>query len=179
MVNTLAANVKMSKASGCCRDRKDRQSALLEPEQGAEGPVFIPAWRFKGLLQVMETHMKSFTRIAAAAAIALAAGTASAYAACNGDTGTETVLGAASGATVGGLASHSIAGAAIGGVAGGLIGNAIGQSNNREDCRRDAYYYERDRQMAENGYYRDRYDYNRPPDSYVGRDGDVHDYPDD
>jgi hypothetical protein len=31
--------------------------------------------------------------------------------------------------------------------------------------------------MAENGYYRDRY--NRPPDSYVGRDGYVHDYPDD
>jgi len=123
--------------------------------------------------------MRSLTRIAAAAVVVLAAGTASAYAACNGDTGTETVLGAASGATVGGLASHSIAGAAIGGVAGGLIGNAIGQSNNREDCRRDAYYYDRDRQMAENGTYRDRYDYTRPPDSYVGRDGDVHDYPDD
>ncbi|HEY8256000.1 MAG TPA: glycine zipper domain-containing protein [Rhizomicrobium sp.] len=122
--------------------------------------------------------MKSFTRIAAAAALVMAAGTASAYAACNGDTGTETAMGAVSGAAVGGLASHSIAGAAIGGVAGGLIGNAIGQSNNREDCRRDAYYYDRDRQMAENGYY-DRYDYNRPPDSYVGRDGDVHDYPDD
>ena len=76
------------------------------------------------------------------------------------------MLGAASGATVGGLASHSIAGAAIGGVAGGLIGNAIGQSNNREDCRRDAYYYDRDRQRAENGTYRDRpdYTYNRPPD---------------
>jgi hypothetical protein len=127
----------------------------------------------------MEIHMRNFTRIAAAAAIVMAAGTASAYAACNGDTGTETVLGAGAGAAAGGLASHSIAGAAIGGVAGGLIGNAIGQSNNREDCRRDAYYYDRDRQMAENGYYRDRYDYNRPPDSYVGRDGDVHDYPDD
>ena len=127
--------------------------------------------------------MRSFTRIAAAAAVVLAAGTASAYAACNGDTGTETVLGAGAGAAAGGLASHSIAGAAIGGVAGGLIGNAIGQSNNREDCRRDAYYYDRDRQMAENGYYRDRpdydrYTYNRPPDAYVGHDGDVHDYPD-
>jgi hypothetical protein len=127
----------------------------------------------------MEIHMRSFTRIAAAAAVVLATGAASAYAACNGDTGTETVLGAGAGAAAGGLASHSIAGAAIGGVAGGLIGNAIGQSNNREDCRRDAYYYDRDRQMAENGYYRDRYDYNRPPDSYVGRDGDVHGYPDD
>jgi len=123
--------------------------------------------------------MRSFARIAAAAAIVMAAGTASAYAACNGDTGTETVLGAGAGAAAGGLASHSIAGAAIGGVAGGLIGNAIGQSNNREDCRRDAYYHDRDRQMAENGYYRDRYAYNRPPDSYVGGDGYVHDYPDD
>ncbi len=123
--------------------------------------------------------MRSFTRIAAAAAIVMAAGTASAYAACNGDTGTETVLGAGAGAAVGGLASHSIAGAAIGGLAGGLIGNSIGHSNNREDCRRDAYYYDRDRQMAENGYYRDRYAYNRAPDSYVGADGYVHDYPDD
>jgi branched-subunit amino acid ABC-type transport system permease component len=117
----------------------------------------------------MEVHMRSFAKIAAAAVVALGAGTASAYAACNGDTAPETVMGAASGAAVGGLASHSIAGAAIGGVAGGLIGNAIGQSNNREDCRRDAYYYDRDRDYAYN-------DYSRAPDSYVGRDGYVHDY---
>lgn len=87
--------------------------------------------------------MKGLGKIAAAAVLALGVGTVSASAACNGDTGTETVLGAASGAAVGGLASHSIAGAAIGGVAGGLIGNAIGSSNNREDCRREAYYEDR------------------------------------
>ena len=99
--------------------------------------------------------MNTVAKIAAAAIIALGAGTLSASAACDGDAGTETVLGAGSGALVGGLASHSIAGAAIGGVAGGLIGNSIGHSNNRADCRRaaarheyrrehDAYYIDRD-----------------------------------
>lgn len=117
--------------------------------------------------------MRSFAKIAAAAIIALGAGTLSANAACDGDASTETVLGAGSGALVGGLASHSVAGAAIGGIAGGLIGNSIGHSNNREDCRRDAYYYDRERE-------RQAYNtYNRPPDSYVGRDGRVYDYPDD
>lgn len=82
--------------------------------------------------------MTRFAKISAAAAIALAAGTISASAACNGDASTETVLGAGSGALVGGLASHSIVGAAVGGVAGGLIGNSIGHSNNRADCRRAA-----------------------------------------
>ena len=114
--------------------------------------------------------MRSFAKIAAAAAVVMVAGTASAYAACNGDTAPETVMGAASGAAVGGLASHSIAGAAIGGVAGGLIGNAIGQSNNAQDCRRDAYYDNRDRDYAYND------TYNRPPDSYVDDNGYVHDY---
>ena len=89
--------------------------------------------------------MKTMLKIAAASVMLIAAGTLSANAACNGDASTETVLGAGSGALVGGLATHSIAGAAIGGVAGGLIGNSIGQSNNREDCRRDAYY-DRDRE---------------------------------
>ena len=115
--------------------------------------------------------MKSFAKIAAAAVFALGAGTVAANAACDGDASTETVLGAGSGALVGGLASHSIVGAAVGGVAGGLIGNSIGHSNNREDCRRDAYYYDRDRES-------ERQAYNRPPDSYVGRDGRVYDYPD-
>ena len=67
--------------------------------------------------------MKRLAKIAAAAVIALGAGTVAASAACNGDTSTETVLGAGSGALVGGLASHSIVGAAVGGVAGGLIEN--------------------------------------------------------
>src|SRR5579871_1781121 len=95
----------------------------------------------------METgQMRKLFHISAATAVILVAGSLSAFAACNGDTGTETVLGAASGAAVGGLASHSVAGAAVGGVAGGLIGNAVGQSNNREDCRREAQYYDRQRQ---------------------------------
>src|ERR1700760_1024452 len=99
--------------------------------------------------------MTRFSRIAAAAVIALGAGTVSATAACNGDASTETVLGAGSGALVGGLASHSIVGAAVGGVAGGVIGNSIGHFNNRAHCRRaarahnyrrehDAYYIDRD-----------------------------------
>lgn len=83
--------------------------------------------------------MKRLAKIAAAAAIALSAGTVTASAACNGDASTETVLGAGSGALVGGLASHSIVGAAVGGVAGGLIGNSIGHANNRADCRRAAH----------------------------------------
>lgn len=120
--------------------------------------------------------MKSFAKFAAAAVIALGASTVAANAACNGDASTETVLGAGSGALVGGLASHSIAGAAIGGVAGGLIGNAIGQSNNREDCRREAYYYNRDRDYAYNAPTTSYYD--RAPDGYVDRYGNYVEYPD-
>ena len=90
--------------------------------------------------------MRKLFQISAATAVLLVVGSVSAFAACDGDAGTETVLGAASGAAVGGLASHSIAGAAIGGVAGGVIGNAIGQSNNREECQRDGQYYNRERQ---------------------------------
>ena len=47
--------------------------------------------------------MTRFAKIAAAAVIALGAGTVSATAACDGDASTETVLGAGSGALVGGL----------------------------------------------------------------------------
>jgi hypothetical protein len=97
--------------------------------------------------------MKRLAKIAAAAVIALGAGTVSAMAACNGDTSTETALGAGSGALVGGLASHSLVGAAVGGVAGGLIGNSIGHSNNRSDCRRAARYYSHREHTA---YYIDR-----------------------
>ena len=102
--------------------------------------------------------MTRFARMSAAAAIALAAGTISASAACNNDASTETVLGAGSGALVGGLASHSIVGAAVGGVAGGLIGNTIGHSNNRADCRRDARAHARAVQHREHdAYYLDKY----------------------
>ena len=57
--------------------------------------------------------MNTLAKIAAAA-ILLGAGTVSASAACNNDASTETVLGAGSGALVGGLASNSIGGAVIG-----------------------------------------------------------------
>ena len=99
--------------------------------------------------------MTRFMTIAGAAAMLLAAGGISANAACNGDTGTETTLGAGSGALVGGLATHSWGGAIVGGVAGGVIGNSIGRSNNREDCRREAEERRYDRE-----HYRDR-DYDR------------------
>src|SRR5471032_1831872 len=105
--------------------------------------------------------MNRLAKIAAAAAIALGAGTVSAAAACNNDTGTETVLGAGSGALVGGLASHSLVGVAVGGVAGGLIGNSIGHSNNRADCRRAAARRE----------YRNEHD-----TYYIDRDGNRHYY---
>src|SRR3954471_3801567 len=109
--------------------------------------------------------MTRLALLGGAAAVAVCVNVMPAAAACNGDASTETVLGAGSGAAVGGLASHSIAGAAIGGVACGLIRNAIRQSNNREDCRREAYYEDRqayyDRQAARDeaarDYYRDRY----------------------
>ena len=108
--------------------------------------------------------MNRLANIAAIAVIALGAGTLSAAAACNNDASTETVLGAGSGALVGGLASHSIVGAAVGGVAGGLIGNTIGHSNNRADCRRAA------RSQSYRESRRDHDDY------YVGRDGRRHYY---
>ncbi len=122
--------------------------------------------------------MKMFAKLAVAGALVLGAGTA-AYADCNNDTGTETVLGAGAGAAVGGLASHSIGGAVLGGVGGALIGNAIGQSNNRADCRAEAREYYREREEAYNDGYVAPPPDSRPPDSYVGHDGYVHDYPDD
>ena len=121
--------------------------------------------------------MKTMLKIAAASLFLIGAGTLSANAACDDDASTETVLGAGSGALVGGLASHSIAGAAIGGVAGGLIGNSIGHSNNREDCRRDADYRDRDayhRDQEYNGaaYPSDRPDPRDRADAYVDRPTD-------
>jgi hypothetical protein len=96
--------------------------------------------------------MKMLAKLAVAGALVMGASTA-AYADCNNDTGTETVLGAGAGAAVGGLASHSIGGAVIGGVGGALIGNAIGQSNNRADCRAEAREYYREREETYNDGY--------------------------
>jgi hypothetical protein len=126
--------------------------------------------------------MKSIPKIAIAAMLALGAATVSttpAWAACDRDASTETVLGAGSGALVGGLASHSVVGAAVGGVAGGLIGNSIGHANNREDCRREARDYDRERAYErERLAYEDRARDERPPDGYIGHDGRVREYPD-
>ncbi len=116
--------------------------------------------------------MRIIAKLAVAGAFLLAGGTA-AYADCNNDTGTETVLGAGAGAAVGGLASHSIGGAVIGGVGGGLIGNAIGNSNNRADCRAEAREYDRERREADD----DRY-VAPPPDAYAERHDRAVDYPD-
>ena len=96
--------------------------------------------------------MNRFAKIAAAAAIALGAGTISANAACDGDASTETVLGAGSGALVGGLASHSIVGAAVGGVAGGFAGNAIARNQDCNDHDRARY-----RHREHESYYIDRH----------------------
>src|SRR5471030_2859686 len=114
--------------------------------------------------------MNTVSKIAAASLLLVAAGTISANAACDGDASTETVLGAGSGALVGGLASNSLAGAAIGGVAGGLIGNSIGHSNNREDCRRDAY--DRDQEYNRTAYSSNRSDPRDRADGYVDRPTD-------
>ena len=55
--------------------------------------------------------MNRLAKISAAAIMVMGIGTVSANAACNNDASTETVLGAGSGALVGGLASNSIGGA--------------------------------------------------------------------
>ena len=124
--------------------------------------------------------MTRFALLAGTAMLLSGLSAAPALAACNGDTSTETILGAGDGAAVGGLASHKLAGAAIGGVAGGLIGNAIGHSNNREDCRRQAYG--EDRAYYGNRYrnydtYPNRYRYSyRDRDYWLDRFGDRHYY---
>ncbi len=89
--------------------------------------------------------MNHVLKIAAAAVIALGAGSTAAYAdACSGhshDTGTA--LGAVGGGLIGGLASHSVAGGLGGAVIGGFAGNAIARAddcNHRARVRRESYY---------------------------------------
>ena len=99
--------------------------------------------------------MNRFALIATAAAALTFAGTGAALADdCTGhnhDTGT--VLGAAGGATIGGLASHSIVGAVVGGVVGGVAGNAIDRD---QDCAKQAERNDRDSHDAYNQGYEDR-----------------------
>jgi Glycine zipper len=89
--------------------------------------------------------MTHFGKIAAAAVIALGAGTVSAYAdSCSGhshDTGTA--VGAVGGGLIGGLASHSVVGGLAGAAVGGLAGNAIarGDDCNHHVVHRTRYSY--------------------------------------
>jgi uncharacterized protein YcfJ len=111
--------------------------------------------------------MKHFAMLAAASTFLAIAGAGAASAdECSGrshDTGT--VLGAAGGAAIGGLASHSVGGAVIGGVAGGLAGNAIARD---QDCAKTEQRAEEraqdraeDRGQAYEEGYRDRADEDR------------------
>src|SRR5580692_5408766 len=95
--------------------------------------------RFHPELQSQEDEMNSIGKIAAAALIALGAGTISAAADdCSGhshDTGTA--VGAVGGGLIGGLASHSVVGGLAGAAVGGLAGNAIARSG---DCNHHAVH---------------------------------------
>jgi hypothetical protein len=62
---------------------------------------------------------------------------------------TGTILGAAGGAAIGGVASHNAGGAIAGAVIGGLAGNAIARS---EDCTPAADYRRDGRDQADNYY---------------------------
>jgi len=89
---------------------------------------------------------------------------------CSGrDHTAGTVLGAAGGAAIGGVATHNAGGAIAGAVVGGVAGNAIARS---QDCNRDNY---RDTQNSyrrgDNGEYDRRGD--GPAVSYYGRGYDV------
>src|SRR5215468_2224418 len=100
------------------------------------------------------------TRILAAAAIALGAGTVAAQAdSCSGHSHTTgTVLGAVGGGAIGSAATHGNLGGVVGGaVLGGLAGNAISRGI---DCNhryyRGHYYHGR---YYHGRYYRHRYSY--------------------
>jgi uncharacterized protein YcfJ len=68
---------------------------------------------------------------------------------CSGrDHTTGTVLGAAGGAAIGGVASHDAGGAIAGALLGGLAGNAIARS---EDCNRQQGYDQRDQGYEQRG----------------------------
>jgi uncharacterized protein YcfJ len=96
------------------------------------------------------------TRILAATAIVLGAGTAVAEAdSCSGHNhATGTVLGAVGGGALGGAASHGNIGGVVGGaVLGGLAGNAISRGI---DCN---HRYEHGRYYHDGHYYQSRYYY--------------------
>lgn len=92
--------------------------------------------------------MRKIAIAAAAMTFPLFAGAGAAMAdGCSGhDHDTGTIVGAAGGAAIVGLATHSIAGAVIGGVVGGVAGNAVARN---EDCDHQTREENReDRQQA-------------------------------
>lgn len=96
--------------------------------------------------------------------IALMSSTAAYADACSGrDHTTGTVLGAAGGAAIGGVATHNAGGAIAGAVVGGLAGNAIARS---QDCA-SGNYGRRDNEAL------DRRGDRGPAVSYYGRGYDV------
>jgi osmotically inducible lipoprotein OsmB len=108
--------------------------------------------------------MKIARTSALACLLALLSGTAAYADACSGrDHTTGTVLGAAGGAAIGGVATHNAGGAIAGAVVGGLAGNAIARS---QDCDRGGAYDRR-------GDAYDRRDDRGASVSYYGRGYDV------
>ena len=114
--------------------------------------------------------MKSSRMSAAVCVFSLFGATAAFADDCSGrDHTAGTVLGAAGGAAIGGVATHNAGGAIAGAVVGGVAGNAIARS---QDCNRENY---RDTQNSyrrgDNGEYDRRGD--GPAVSYYGRGYEV------
>src|SRR6478752_4178041 len=85
----------------------------------------------------LENLMKIARTSALACLVALLSGAAAYADDCSGrDHTTGTVLGAAGGAAIGGVATHNAGGAIAGAVVGGLAGNAIARA---QDCDRSNY----------------------------------------
>jgi hypothetical protein len=92
--------------------------------------------------------VKPILKTALALAFLATAGAAHADS-CSGHSHTTgTVLGAAGGATIGGLASHSVGGAIVGGVVGGVAGNAIARSRDCRHYRRKHCYWSHGRKYC-------------------------------
>jgi hypothetical protein len=85
----------------------------------------------------LEKFMKIARTSALVCLVTLLSGTAAFADGCSGrDHTTGTVLGAAGGAAIGGVATHNAGGAIAGAVVGGLAGNAIARA---QDCDRGNY----------------------------------------
>jgi hypothetical protein len=115
--------------------------------------------------------MKISRMSAAACVFSLFSATAVIADDCSGrDHTAGTVLGAAGGAAIGGVATHNAGGAIAGAVVGGVAGNAIARS---QDCNRDNYRdTDSNSRRGDNGGY-DRRGDRGPAVSYYGRGYEV------